>query len=229
MREMHRWGDDEDAPPEVIALLKSARRPRALDARTRARSRRRIRGLAALPAAGGALFWAQHVALGAVLGAAVIATTTVAPKIFAVHNSALQQEPTKAPVRDVLRVPAQSVAPAMTDVPQSEPLAPPPGNDRRLRPRADNEQHDLALEAKRLEQARALLSGDPNRALVALQRQQQEFPHGTLEIERELLEVDALVRLGRRSEAGARARTLRATAPGSLYEERLKRLLDSDR
>ena len=95
--------------------------------------------------------------------------------------------------------------------------------------RQDAGEHDLAREARLLESARVLLSTDAVSALVLLGRHEKEFPNGGLEIERQLLTVDALVRLGRKSEAEARARTLRGRAPGNLYEQRLERLLGEAR
>jgi hypothetical protein len=48
-------------------------------------------------------------------------------------------------------------------------------------------------------------------------------------MERELVAVDALIRLGRRDEARTRAEALRVRAAGSLYEERVRKLLDAAR
>jgi hypothetical protein len=62
-------------------------------------------------------------------------------------------------------------------------------------------------------------------ALMFLDAHQREFPHGALEIERELMAVDALLKLGLRQDAQLRAAQLRARAPGSIYEQRLARLL----
>ena len=50
-------------------------------------------------------------------------------------------------------------------------------------------------------------------------------PGGQLRVEREFLMVDALVRLGRRPEAEARAAALEVQAPKTLYGERLDRIL----
>jgi hypothetical protein len=69
---------------------------------------------------------------------------------------------------------------------------------------------------------------DPNRALSTLHEHQREFGKGTLVLERDFLEVEALLRLGRRSTARARAAELRARAPGSLYERRLAQLLGNE-
>jgi hypothetical protein len=76
-----------------------------------------------------------------------------------------------------------------------------------------------------LERARQLLSSSPGQALAVLTDHERSFPQGTLGPEREILAVDALVRLGRRNEAERRGRALLARSPGSLYEERLARIL----
>jgi hypothetical protein len=68
---------------------------------------------------------------------------------------------------------------------------------------------------------------DPGGALALLSAHERAFPRGGLVLERELLAVDALLRLGRRADAEARARSLRARAPGSLYTRRLEHLLGS--
>jgi hypothetical protein len=86
-------------------------------------------------------------------------------------------------------------------------------------------EHDLSREARALESARELLARSPAQALSLLSRHEREFPDGTLAVERELLTVDALLRLGRRSEAEARGRALRGRAPSSLYERRLEKML----
>jgi hypothetical protein len=109
--------------------------------------------------------------------------------------------------------PSDDAPPAAT---QSAPVAP---------REASPEPLDLTHEARLLERARSLLLSDPALALSTLERHATEAPHGTLKVERELLEVDALVRLGRRRDAEAKARSLRGDAPGSIYERRLDELL----
>ncbi len=83
----------------------------------------------------------------------------------------------------------------------------------------------LAREAAMLEEARAMLDGNPGGTLAALDRYAARFPSGQLAIEGELLAVDALRRLGRRSEARARAAALLDHARGSLYEPRIRTML----
>jgi hypothetical protein len=101
------------------------------------------------------------------------------------------------------------------------PAAPPP----RGAPSADS----LAREAAMLEEARSLLERDPGAALAALDRYASVFPSGSLGIERELLAVSALRRLGRAREAQARGAALLQQARGSIYEERVRALLQGPR
>ena len=66
---------------------------------------------------------------------------------------------------------------------------------------------------------------DPGAARLALLEHQRRFPAGQLRVEREFLMVDALVRLGRRAEAEARAAELEGSAPKTLYGTRLDQIL----
>lgn len=77
-----------------------------------------------------------------------------------------------------------------------------------------------------LENARASLNRDPEASLAELDACGARFPSGTLRIERELLAVDALTRVGRRDEARRRAEALLAAARGSIYEPRVRSMLD---
>jgi hypothetical protein len=226
---MRPWLDEGDAPPELVELLQSARKSRPLDAAMRARSARRLSALSALPAAAGALFWAPHAALGAALGA-VVTTAVVVPRIL--HTPApapvvaerVPSPPTRPKEREQER-PAAPPAPGASAAEHAVPAAPPSGAIGRLPVARESGEHDLSREARALESARELLARSPAQALSLLSRHEREFPDGTLAVERELLTVDALLRLGRRSEAEARGRALRGRAPSSLYERRLEKML----
>ncbi len=86
----------------------------------------------------------------------------------------------------------------------------------------------LKDEALWLETARAALGQDPQHALELADRHRQHFPTGQLGAERELIAVDALLRLGRRDEAERRAQPSLAQASGSLYQRRLRQLLQGE-
>jgi len=87
------------------------------------------------------------------------------------------------------------------------------------------EEPSIADEAKLLELARTQLGQDPARALEFVQRHLQLYPDGQLSAERELIAVEALLRLGRRPEAEQRAAPRLQQAPDSLYARRLRKLL----
>jgi len=87
------------------------------------------------------------------------------------------------------------------------------------------EELSIADEARLLEGARAALAIDPNRALEIANTHQQLYPTGQMSAERELIAVDALLRLGRRTEAEQRAAPRLSQFPNSLYARRLRQLL----
>jgi hypothetical protein len=137
---------------------------------------------------------------------------------------------------------ARPVAPPSADAPPSvvPPLSlsgsatvPPAGvrpapRSAPAQPSAVPAENQLDQEIALLEQARSKLARSPHLALSALRDHELGFPAGQLRIEREFLIVDALVRLGRRPEAEARARALELQAPKSLYGERLDRILRAE-
>lgn len=78
-------------------------------------------------------------------------------------------------------------------------------------------------EATLLEQARAALSASPAQALRLAQQHAQQFPHGLLTQEREVIAISALRRLGRTTEADARAARFDARYPHSLHQQAVDR------
>ncbi len=242
-----RWLETEEASAEAQELLRAGRSPPRMDDAVRGRSRRRVAGLAVLPVAAGALASWPQLALGALAGA--VGTVAVMSVLTAVASRsvptpitsaappterppALYRDraplPTRAPARvsdpsdrtsDAVPMPAQATAgsarsPVVGTRPaasESPPSAPP----------ADGLQQEIQL----LEEARRKLSSEPGQARRVLLEHEQRFAGGQLRIEREFLLIDALVRLGRRSEAESRARVLEGQAPTSLYGERLTQIL----
>jgi hypothetical protein len=90
---------------------------------------------------------------------------------------------------------------------------------------AEFEEPSIADEAKLLELARSQLVQEPARALETAHRHQLVHPDGQLGAERELIAVEALLRLGRQKEAELRAAPRLEQAPESLYARRLRKLL----
>lgn len=232
MREPQRWLDG-GAPAEVRELLRQGEAPRPLSEQARARSRSRVAALSALPIAAGFMLWLPQVALGAVLGVAGTGVVVMVSERFAAPPAA--PAPTApAPVKAIPRdAPVAPPAPAPAPLESVAPLAPappaPPARAPSLNTPPEVEppavRNSLDIEIALLEQARRQLATNPSAALAALRRHELEFPGGQLRIEREFLIVDALVRSGNRAAAEARARSLEAQAPRSLYGERLKRIL----
>jgi hypothetical protein len=182
-------------------------------------------GLGAAPAALGVLAWVQYAALGAALGTMVAAAAAL-PQFLAAPPATAN-----APGSSVAHAP--NVAPPLERAPDPEPsVAPAPsgslGVEWHPAPSATMAEHELLRETKLLEKARAELERRPKLCLELLREHGREFPKGTLALEREFLTVATLVRLGRRSEAEARAASLRARTPGNLYEKRLERILATE-
>ena len=80
-------------------------------------------------------------------------------------------------------------------------------------------------EAALLDRARRALTTDSAFALALTERHQREYAEPSLAAEREVIAVEALLQLGRRSEAERRAQALMDTAPAGIYGKRLRRLL----
>lgn len=179
-------------------------------------------GASALTKAG-----AATLAAGVALVALVVVTRTpdapVAPTAVATHN-AMDSSPPPAlsvaepgpPPISVEDLPAASAAP-------SAPARPAPS----ARPAASeedpavNERAEVAL----LAQAQAALAARPADTLARCDDHARRFASGTLVQEREVLAIDALLRLGRRPEAEARATRFRTSFPRSGHLRRIESLL----
>ena len=76
-----------------------------------------------------------------------------------------------------------------------------------------------------LAQAQGSLDANPRQALALAGEHQRRFPHGALVQEREVVAIDALLRLGRRGEAAIRAVRFHREFPASVHGRRLDVLL----
>jgi outer membrane protein assembly factor BamD (BamD/ComL family) len=88
---------------------------------------------------------------------------------------------------------------------------------------------DPDQEVKLLHQAQDALAADPAQALSLCGEHAKSFPQGLLAQEREVIAIDALVRLGRANEAHARARRFAASYPASTHLRRIEALLEKAR
>jgi hypothetical protein len=188
--------------------------------------------MTALPAAAGVVFWIKNAALGAILGGTVLAVAVV-PKLRSERAIEASQA---ASARSAVRKPTNKVKPVPVAVAPLADAAPEPSVEPAPAPVHTTTANiapaasvftpaELARETHLLEQARQLLGSNPSRTLDLLNQHQREFKNGALQVERELLAVDALLRLGRRAEAQKRAAQLRTRNPGSIYDRRLSQLM----
>ena len=153
----------------------------------------------------------------------------------------LNREPVQTPAMPVLPEPAQLDTDAALAI--AQPSAPALARRSVARARLRNVASDeptatsklppapapidaLAAEVATLDAARAALGDAPARALRLADEHASRFPSAMLAAERELIAIDALVRLGRRDEARTRAARLRTRQPNGLYESRLSALLE---
>lgn len=87
----------------------------------------------------------------------------------------------------------------------------------------------LGEELRQLENIRRWLARSPRRALAAADEHQRRFPRGALGPERELLRIDALLRLGQYDRARQRADRVLAAPEGHPYRAQVAALLSEYR
>jgi hypothetical protein len=239
-----RLRDDASARPDQRALLRGASASKPLPKEVRARSASRVDRMLVVPAAAaGFFFWIKGVAVAAACAVGAVAAVRVAPALVQ-RWAASSAEIARSPAPPRRSGPAGSAelrsdpppagtpgsASASASASAQAPVAPaaaahdPPRRPEPART-APPPMDALAREAAMLEEARALLDRDPGGALSALDRYAAAFPSGSLGIERELLAVAALRKLGRDREAQIRGAALLERARGSIYEERVTTLL----
>ena len=216
----------DSASPEVRALLRAGAPSRSMTAEERARSRKRLAGAVAGAAIAGGLSWLPGAAFGAGLGLIVGVGTLVAPwspmdpplstpvSTAAPRGPSVRStsapEPSSAPSAAEIAPIARSVVSASGAVPSSAPEPTP--------------EDALADEVALLDRARGALSGSPAEALRLTGEHAARYPRGKMSVEREMVAIDALRKLGRTSEARARADALLSRPGGSLYEERIRKM-----
>lgn len=97
----------------------------------------------------------------------------------------------------------------------------PSKSPKRVAARSSGDPRGLREETFLLEAARSDLARNPKSALATAQEHQIQFPNGQLSSQRTLIQIEALLRLGRDSSALSLARTVRSP----LYRERAVSLL----
>ena len=211
-----------EALPELKDLFVDAQRPEPLTPALDARLSARVTALGALPAAplikglpwliaGGTVVVAGALALGTqrdpARGAAPIPpATNSSPAVVATDTAPVARAPEAQVPGDDKRTPPAG----------ARPVAPEP---------ASSSEDALAAEASLLHRAHAVMASDPRKAHELASAHAKRYPRGQLAAERELILVQALVKLGRVGEAEARGRALRKSTPSSIYGERLDTIL----
>ena len=212
-----------DAPPELRALFVGAQKPEALPPTVDARLAAQISTLGVLPASSLVKLMPWLVGSGAMVLAGAV---TLVAQRRAPAPGAVPSQPTM-----IAAPPPAAPDPAPAPRPESETPAqtksPPPASATHGAPaEASSASEDaLAGEAKLLNQAHDVMATDPRKALAIAGEHAKRYPHGQLAAERELILVQALVKLGRAREAEARGRALRKSTPNSIYGERLDTIL----
>ncbi len=115
---------------------------------------------------------------------------------------------------------------AVLEAPSSEPTATPtphrkPAPKTEEAPNPPTPQEEIEL----LQRAQDALTSRPLETLALCKRHEQRFSNGLLVQEREVVAVEALVKLGRRDEARARADRFKNSFPTSTHTRRLDALL----
>ncbi len=170
--------------------------------------------------------------IGAVVAVAALAGAGVwllrdrnAPTPVSENRTALPRTPEPNPVA----TPAAPAEPSPVPAPAQEPspdatveqqTTPPPSGARRA-PIATTSEADL------LGEAQAAVARDPAKALALTERHRRAYPAGILAQEREVIAIEALERLGRRSEAAARAERFLKRFPGSAHRSKIEAIVGS--
>lgn len=221
---------------EVRGLLRHASRPRPMGAAEYSRVQRRVARLAAVPVAFGLLFWLKGLAMGAGIGIVVVAGAVVVEEIQVSHPAPSAPASAVVPPRPPRLMAPPPTSSALVDGGEPAPSVSAPArpvrdasgdapNDAPDNASGESGVDSLAEEAMLVERARRALHSEPARALQLTREHATRFPRGQLGMERELVAIEALQKLGRGNEARARADALLRAAPGSLYEERIRNLL----
>jgi hypothetical protein len=167
---------------------------------------------------------------GAAIGgkvAALIAAGAIAAAAAATLLRAPDEAPPPGPSATTLAPAPPSASPPP---PASAPVEPPPVETSPApepKPSARVAPRPAVPEATLLQQAHdELLRGSAARALAIAGEHQRAYPTGALAQEREVIAIEALVRLGRVDEARRRAKAFHAAYPGSSHAARIDRLVE---
>jgi hypothetical protein len=194
--------------------------------------------VASLVAASSTKVLVSTLAIGVGVGVGVhAARDLIRPQTASVPTAAPQASPrpSPAPAQGPSAIPAPAAPPPEADAPSREaasvdPSRPAPHVARSVMataiPTAALPPPGLAAQQALLDGARrALVRGDGMAALTAIDAHRQRFPDTTLAEERAVLEIRALLALGRLAEARERHAAFERRFPGSLFAPSLRSLV----
>ena len=229
--------DAPDTPPILRYALTRAPRAAALDGETRTRVHGRL-AKASLASAGVAFWlgWRTALAAACVIGGGVAVAIGAGPHAppaapvmvsppasppAAPRAAPSDRSPAMPEIAGPSPQPTPSAVPEASAVPVARSVAAPAPGGTEAAASADS----LGAESRLLEVARAALGTDPRTALVHVAEHRARFARPILAAERTLIEIEALKRLGRRSEARALVKRALAASGKGIYTERLTVLL----
>lgn len=250
MSEPRRLRDDASMPDGVRSLLAAGRPSSRLPDGARARGARRVARLAAFPLAiTGISLWTKMViasfTVGLVTGIGVVGVVPHwrAAEAEGRHEPKQMATSTVLAERTAARAPEEESAPVPSAAPSAiKALSPnasaPPARPERVTAEVSvpasagptptfeppvPPRDTMVFELEWLEAARAAMPDEPEKALLHIERHATLYPAGKLQIEREILRLEALSALGRHSEARERARALLDGDSRGIYAGRLQR------
>lgn len=162
--------------------------------------------------------------IGAVAGTAVAAVPTVKRWVDDPRPAAdppAARAPSAALRRGVAPEPLRVSPPEVID---AAPTQTPPSSE----PAPNAAEPDEASELSLLTRAQSVMASDPRFALELAAEHERRFGQtAAFAAEREVLAIEALLRLGGRLQAHERVRRFRERFPGSAYERRIEMLLEN--
>jgi TolA-binding protein len=162
-------------------------------------------------------------------GGAVVGVVAASIALVSAPAPAPLAAPAAAPnTEDAAPLPP-AVAPAAADEsepePEPEPVQPAAAPERRADPAPTPTPTSITAELNAIDAARsAVAAGDGARALELLDDHARRFPRGRLQLEAEVLRIEALARSGKAAVAKQRAKAFVERHPNSVFTPRVKRL-----
>ncbi|HEX4621983.1 MAG TPA: hypothetical protein VH208_10495 [Myxococcaceae bacterium] len=160
--------------------------------------------------------------------AVVVAAVAGGGAVVVIRSRAVTAPPeVPAPVVRVHRAPAEPPPEPPPEV-EPPPPAPPLRGHRAVAPLPPVPATPQVNEVELVHQAQDMLGDNPRAALSLAEKHRQLFPDGTFAQEREVIAIDALVRLRRTTDAAERARRFEESFPGSAHLPRVHALVQKN-